>query len=404
MTRFLKSSLGVIALLLVVVMAFAGCANEEALKESINKVQTDANNAQSSADNAQTSADKAQNSANGAQNSANNAQSSADKAQDSADKAQDSADKAQDSADKAQDSADKAQNSANNAQNSADKAQTDAATALAEAKKALAEATAALQAAIDTKATPADIAAEVAKLTAAIDAAKTIATTADGALKAELLGAIDAAKAAVKLEAENIARALDAAYTELINSKADAAEVAAALEQLQDLINAADEAADGAINTYLFTDLTKVVVAERIALQARVAALKATGLYTADQIAKIDAAAFEADTYFLRATSIDVIEQAKDAFELVVRNFEMPVDKLYYDLLDFDVKTATIEDADYLFHSASTLYKEDGTDFRTLLTNYYDGSNLFLIAANNYVAVITPVISELGTRYLVYPD
>ena len=100
----------------------------------------------------------------------------------------------------------------NNAQSSADKAASDAATNLAEAKKAVVDATAALEAAIATKADSTTLASEVTKLNAAIEAAKAIASTADGALKVELEAAIaagdkTAAEAQLKVCTSKISKA-----------------------------------------------------------------------------------------------------------------------------------------------------------------------------------------------------
>jgi len=290
-----------------------------------------------------------------------------------------------------------------NAQTTADAAKADAATSLAEAKKALTEATASLQAAIATKADSSALAAEVTNLKAAIEAAKTLASTADGALKAELEAAIATAKAVILVEAENISRTLDEKLVELINAKANDDEIQSALADLYDVIDNLKEATDGAVNAHKFTHLTGTVIVERQNLALRLKQLEDTGLYTSAWT-DIYSKYIEADTYILRATSADVIRKAKNDFESLVLENGTAVDDLYVALRDFDAEGDKSAAAKKLFEDALALSTDTNTTLAGLVTKYYDNSNLLGKALNFYMDELTPIVSELGARYLVYPE
>ncbi len=301
----------------------------------------------------------------------------------------------------------------NNAQSSADKAASDAATNLAEAKKAVVDATAALEAAIATKADSTTLASEVTKLNAAIEAAKAIASTADGALKVELEAAIAAAKATIMAEGENLVRALDQEIVELLNTKASAASVEAKVAELNKMIKDMQAITGSAIFASL-TDLNGVVASNRFLLDERFAELQATkdaGLYTDAQFEAIARAYKIADTVIIRATSQNVIDQAWTEFEAVVMSAEIrnEVDDFYIVVTNAKANgVADMKAAKDIYDLAADLATSDNDYQNALVQNYYgtdeEPVNLLAMAIEVYVAEVEDVIDELGDRYLVYPE
>ena len=324
----------------------------------------------------------------------------------------------------------------NNAQTSADEAKADAATNLAEAKKAVVDATASLEAAIATKADSATLAAEVSKLSTAIEAAKAIASTTDGALsalKVELESAIAAAKALVIAEADNLARELDAQIykhvSETTVSKealgqdlgAIDTELKAMLADLQSMKEDIVKITDGALTISSFTAINGEVIAERLLLDIRLDQLLATGLYDEDQVVMLLQAYKTADTLLLRAVSSADIATAKKGFEDAVYKTEIRhiVDDLYMSVYAAEANgfAGGAKDAAALYHLAASYV--DGTfdainDNYTaeqeqviaeLVRDYYETENdLLKKSLELYVAEVEAAVSELGDRYIVYPE
>ena len=298
----------------------------------------------------------------------------------------------------------KLEESIGNAQGAADQAQADAAANLATAKQSVEEARASLEAAIATKADATTLAAEVSKLNAAIEAAKAVASTADGALKVELEAAIAAAKATILAEGENLVRELDAEILELLNdTDADVADVKAKVDALSKMIEEMDTIAGFKAS---FTLLTGDVAANRFLLDARYEELVACGLYTADQLDILARAYKIADTAIIRATSLSVIEQAWTAFEGTVLSDEVrnPVDTLYVLVTDAHANgfEEGMAEAKALFVLADGYAKDSAK--AALTRDYYGKGDLLEASLDLYVAEVQGVVSELGDRYIVYPE
>ena len=285
----------------------------------------------------------------------------------------------------------KLEESIGNAQGAADQAQADAAANLATAKQSVEEARASLEAAIATKADATTLAAEVSKLNAAIEAAKAVASTADGALKVELEAAIAAAKATILAEGENLVRELDAEILELLNdTDADVADVKAKVDALSKMIEEMDTIAGFKAS---FTLLTGDVAANRFLLDARYEELVACGLYTADQLDILARAYKIADTAIIRATSLSVIEQAWTAFEGTVLSDEVrnPVDTLYVLVTDAHANgfEEGMAEAKALFVLADGYAKDSAK--AALTRDYYGKGDLLEASLDLYVAEVQGV-------------
>ncbi len=283
----------------------------------------------------------------------------------------------------------------NNAQSTADSAKTEAAVNLTDAK-------ASLEAAIAAKADAETLAAEVAKLNAALEAAKAAYATADGALKVELDAAIAAAKATIMAEGENLVMALDAKLVELLNSKASTAALEAEIDRLNKIIDEMKAITDNAMNGDEFRNLNTTKTAYTYILEGRVEYYTDSRLY-ADKADRIEEASRLAYISIINAQNIDDLKFAMSEFEALFLTDEVKsfVDVHYLSVVAAENnKNLTFDEINAL---CALLYSEIDNEVEGYyyILAYHDGTNLYERAVTVYANLLTPVVSELADRYIL---
>lgn len=245
-----------------------------------------------------------------------------------------------------------------------------------EAEKAVETATAELEAALANKADAKELTDKVAALTAAIQAAETVATDGDVALKAT----IEEAKNALTANVETLLKAHKVDVAGLLAGKASKEDVNNQVKDLKKMINDIETATLAAIDLKAYVDWTTVAAAYAYELDNIYVEIESyKELYDADEWAAIHKAYKVAEVSIYRsfgsAEDTSMADDAFNAFKAVLAANPNAVDEIYYgdngivDFLSAEVKTAA--DAKALFENVLAAYNASGAKAQELFRAYY---------------------------------
>ena len=267
-----------------------------------------------------------------------------------------------------------------------------------QAEKAVAEATAELQAALAKKADAQELTDKVAALTAAIQAAETVATDGDAALKA----AIEEAKATLTANVETLLKAHKVDVAGLLAGKASKEEVTNQVETLKKMIADIESATLAAIDLKAYVDWTTVAAVYAYELDELYEEMvEYKSLYSAEQWDAIKKAYKIAEVSIYRsfgtADDTSMVDAAFDSFKAVVAANPNDVDKLYYGTASsagiagfIADSNKTADNAKALFTAVLDEYNAASDKAKALITGYY------VISADNKLVKANLLTDTLG--------
>ena len=264
-----------------------------------------------------------------------------------------------------------------------------------EAEKAVATATAELEAALANKADAKELTDKVAALTAAIQAAETVATDGDVALKAS----IEEAKNALTANVETLLKAHKVDVAGLLAGKASKEDVSNQVKDLKKMINDIETATLAAIDLKAYVDWTTVAAAYAYELDNIYVEIENyKELYTESQWTAIHKAYKVAEVSIYRsfgsADDTSMADDAFNAFKAVLAANPNAVDNIYYGengIVEFlAAEDNTVADAKALFENVLAVYNASGAKAQELFRAYY------VINSDNELVEADLLVDTLG--------
>lgn len=206
----------------------------------------------------------------------------------------------------------------------------EALTTAEEAKKAVVDATAELEAALKNKADAKELSDKVAQLTAAIQAAETVATDGDAALNT----AIETAKTTITANVDALLKAHKVDVAGLIAGKADKETVYADIKTLKDMVANIEAATLAKISLEDYVNWNTVIVAYLYEIDTIRGAIEVYADLYEDDWAEIDKAFKLAEVSLYRSFGTNEDTSMADQIFQTLRDtlakYPNPVDALYY--------------------------------------------------------------------------